>query len=164
MQRGDDMSRAARFRLFLLFVGLSMLVGALAGVLNADGIAFFGALEKPSFSPPGWLFAPVWALLYFLNGAAMWRVYLSGISAPRKRRALELWGFQLLLNFLWPFVFFTLSLYWAALACLGALWLAALICMIFFFFADTAAGFLQLPYQLWLSFALLLNAAVAVLN
>ena len=158
------MSKAARLRLFLLFTGSSLAVGALAGAFNADGMAFFGALAKPSFSPPGWLFAPVWTLLYFLNGAAMWRVYVSGISAPRRRRALELWAFQLLLNFLWPFVFFTLSLYWAALACLGALWLAALACMIFFFFADSAAGLMQLPYQLWLSFALLLNAAVAALN
>lgn len=146
------------------YVAAALLAGAVSGFLNRQGIAVFEYVAKPALSPPGWLFAPVWALLYVLIGLAAGRVAGAEVSGARKSRAVELWWLQLALNFIWPFVFFTLGLYWAALAVLLLLWVISLICLVLFYFIDSAAAALWLPYQLWLSFAFYLNLGVALLN
>lgn len=138
------------------------LIGALAALFAGTGSAFFKTLEKPPLSPPGWLFPVVWTLLYALMGIAAYRVYAS--SAENKKGALVLYGAQLLVNFFWPIVFFRFQNIGGALALLILLFVLVLLTAVQFFKADRTAGFLMLPYLLWLAFALYLNIGLYFLN
>lgn len=141
------------------FILLVLVVGGVIGVATAPG-DWYAGLNKPFFNPPNWLFAPVWTLLYVLIGIAGWRSF---VAAP-KGRAMMFWWAQLLLNWLWSPVFFSLHLLWPALIVILAI-LAAIISFIAASWrADRTAAWLFVPYLCWVSFATALNAAVAVLN
>ena len=138
--------------------------GILVSLLCREGIGQFCLLKKPPFSPPGWVFAPAWLILYTLMGLALWRVRRSDNATEDKRDALYIYRLQLALNLLWPPIFFSLKYYLAALLWLGLLWIAAEICLVRFYRLDRRAGIMLLPYQIWLSFALYLNSGIFVLN
>ena len=141
------------------FVLLVVVVGGVIGVTTAPA-DWYAGLAKPAFNPPNWIFAPVWTLLYVLIGIAGWRVF---VAAP-KSLAMRFWTAQLLLNWLWSPVFFSLHLLWPALIVI-----AAILGMIVGFIAaswrtDRTAAWLFVPYFCWVAFATALNAAVAMLN
>ena len=119
---------------------------------------YYARLDKPSWAPPGWLFGPVWTLLYALIGAAAWLV--AGRSVPGARSPLVLWGVQLGLNATWTPVFFGLRAPGLALVNIGLLWLAIVGTVVAFFSRRPAAGALLLPYLGWVSFATALNFAI----
>ena len=125
--------------------------------------AWYPALNKPAFTPPGWLFAPVWTVLYFLMGLALFQVWRSPSS---KARTIGLWlfGVQLALNALWSWIFFSFH------QLQGAFWeiimlLATLTATILFFAkVKASAAWLLVPYLLWTCFAALLNFSIWKLN
>jgi tryptophan-rich sensory protein len=133
--------------------------GLLIGATNLPG-GWYEGLAKPSFTPPNWLFAPAWTLIYTLIAIAGWRTF-------QKRPlglAMALWGAQLLLNFLWSPAMFTLH----AIA-LALLIILAMLAVIFAFIAvqwqrDRIAAWLFVPYAAWITYASLLNASVWHLN
>ena len=116
----------------------------------------------PSFSPPQILFPIVWALLYLLMGISSYLVYSS--SKDGKTEALFFYGLQLLFNFIWTFVFFGLSEYFAAFVVLLILLALAVGMVITFLPVSKAAAYLQLPYLIWLCFAGVLNYYIYRLN
>lgn len=140
------------------------LAGGGLATVAAGGTQSYAALNRPPLSPPGWVFPLVWTVLYLLMGYGCYRVLLSPAPGTDKKRALIFYGIQLGLNFLWPLVFFGLSLYWLAFVVLLALWAAIYLCMHFFGQLDDRAEDLLIPYLLWVTFAGYLNLGVALMN
>ena len=133
-------------------------------MLTSAGTELYnGALVKPPLSPPGIVFPIVWGILYALMGFGAARVSLTPVSRERSA-GLNLFVWQLTVNFFWSLIFFNLRAYGTALAWLGLLWV--LIAWMIFAFrkTDKLASWLQVPYLLWVSFAGYLNWGVWVLN
>jgi len=123
----------------------------------------YAQLNKPSWNPPNWIFAPVWTSLYTLMAVAAWLVWLRG-GFSAQRRPLALYLAQLLLNALWSPLFFGLQKPGLALADLVLLWLALVATLTSFWKARPLAGALLLPYLAWVTFAAVLNFTVWQLN
>lgn len=118
-------------------------------------------LEKPSFTPPGWIFGPVWALLYALMRASFYvaeRQHEDGSGEARASRVL--FGIQLVLNTLWSYVFFGRRSPAWALVEIGFLWAAIVATILTFSKVSKMTTLLMLPYLLWTSFATVLNYEV----
>ncbi|MBU1174970.1 MAG: tryptophan-rich sensory protein [Alphaproteobacteria bacterium] len=142
-----------------VFLAIVIGGGSTIGILTAPG-GWYAGLDKPPFNPPNWLFAPVWTLLYICIAIAGWRIWR---FAPRGR-AMQLWYGQLVANWIWSPVFFSLHLPWAALAVCAAMWAFILGFILTARQIDRPASWLMVPYLLWVSFAGVLNASVAWLN
>ena len=147
----------------LIALAIPLGVGGLAALLSG-GMSDYRSLEQPPLSPPGWVFPVVWTLLYLLMGYASYRVYTAGMSPALTKKALRLYAAQLVLNFLWPIVFFGFEWYLAAFVLLVALWVLILLTMRLFTTIDETAGDLLIPYLLWVTFAGYLNLGVYLLN
>lgn len=148
---------------------VSVLVCQLAGLIgslatSASIQTWYATLTKPFFTPPNWLFAPVWITLYLLMGVAVFLVWRQGFEEPRVRRGLAIFGVQLILNTLWSIAFFGLQSPLAGLVVIVLLWLAILLTILTFSKISKPAAILLIPYILWVSIAALLNAAILVLN
>ena len=126
--------------------------------LRFPSAEYYARLNKPSWAPPGWLFGPVWTVLYALMGIAAWLVADKQGSASRT--PLLLWTAQLALNATWTPVFFGLRSPRLALANIGLLWLAIVGTAAAFFSRRPLAGVLLMPYLGWVSFATALNYAI----
>ena len=146
-------------------VVIPLIVGGLGGVATASAIpTWYQGLNKPAWNPPNWVFGPVWTLLYILMGVAAWLVWRQGWDNLPVRVALAIFGAQLLLNLFWSLIFFGLrSPGWAVLE-IVILWGFVLATTVQFYRLDSIAGLLLIPYQLWVTFAAVLNAAVWQLN
>jgi len=125
--------------------------------------AWYAALEKPAWTPPNWLFGPVWTALYLMMGIAAWRVWLRGQSRARQA-ALAAYAVQLLLNGAWSWLFFGQQRIGLALVDILALLAAIAVCTVLFWRIDRLAGALLVPYLLWVSYASALNFALWRLN
>ena len=153
-----------RWKSLLVCIALPLAVGALAAFLTREGMERFGALNQPPLSPPDWLFPVVWTILYTLMGIASYQVYHADAPDAVRKRALWCYGVQLLFNFLWSIFFFELGLYYFAFFWLLVLWGLIFLTIVLFNRAKKGAGWLLLPYIVWVSFALYLNIGVALLN
>lgn len=140
------------------------MIAAVPGLLSPQAIeAWYPTLVHPSFTPPNWLFGPVWTLLYWLMGIAAGLVWSRQNNAA-VRGALVLYGGQLLLNASWTLVFFGLHAPLAALVVIVALLALIVMTAQAFFRINRTAGWLLVPYLLWVSFATVLNASYVWLN
>ncbi|WP_426225262.1 TspO/MBR family protein [Pseudarthrobacter sp. DSP2-3-2b1] len=151
------------------FLGASALVawlGAFATVSNVDG--WYVTADKAPWSPPNWVFGPVWTLLYTAMAVAAWLVWRS--RSGQSTRALIAYGIQLLLNLAWTPVFFGLypllgtAALWIALAIIAALIVSVTVTVLYFGPISRTAGLLLLPYISWLVFAASLNIWAAFHN
>jgi translocator protein len=146
----------------MTLAGLLILVvggGLLIGLFNTPG-PWYAQLEKPSFNPPNWLFAPVWTTLYVMIAVAGWKTW----DEPRTRLAMSLWAIQLGLNFLWSPTFFTAHRLDVALAIIVALLATIIAFIVVSWKQQRTAALLFIPYAAWVGFATLLNAALLSLN
>lgn len=125
---------------------------------------WYAGLTKPSFSPPNWLFAPVWTLLFLLMGVAAYLVYEKGVSDPGVQRALILFAVQLVFNILWSVIFFGMKLPFYAFIEIVILWGLTLLNILEFYQISQTAGLILIPYLAWVSFAAALNLAAFRLN
>ena len=119
-------------------------------------------LELPPLSPPSELFPIIWTVLYVLMGVAAYLVAVS--SSPDTSDALTAYGIQLVMNFIWPLLFFGAELYLTAFLWLVVLFAAIAVTAVRFYRIRPAAGYLMLPYLLWVGFAGYLNLTVYLLN
>jgi benzodiazapine receptor len=155
-------SAAASFSTLAGLILLSLSVGWAGSLITADQIpAWYASLEKPAWTPPNWLFAPVWTTLYVLMGVAGWRV--AHREAPA-HDAWRLWWVQLALNGIWTPLFF--GAHWVGLALVV---IVALVAAVAAFISttwsrDRIASLLFVPYLIWISYATNLNAAILWLN
>lgn len=156
--------KSSRWLPLALFLLLSFSAAAIGAIATSSGVhTWYPSIAKPSWTPPNWLFAPVWALLYIAMAIAGWRVWRQG-SPIEARHTFRLFGAQLALNALWSILFFALhDIGWALIDVL-VLWFVLVRLLARFLAADRIAAWLWTPYVLWVTFATLLNAAVWELN
>lgn len=153
-----------RVAMLIVFVGLCLAVGALGGWVTAGSVkTWYPTIAKPWFTPPDWVFGPVWTVLYVMMGVAAWRVW-SRASARARREPLALFALQLALNLAWSVVFFGAHRIGGAVVVIVTLEAAILATLIAFRRVDGLAATLLLPYALWVAFAAVLNIAVWRLN
>lgn len=138
------------------WVALSLCTGAVGAVASARARTFYAALNRPSWSPPGWLFGPVWTVLYVMMGTAAWLVWREQGWAGAKG-ALTIFCVQLVLNAIWTWLFF--AWHRGGMAFAELLLLAASIVgtMVAFAQVRPLAAALLIPYIAWVSFASMLN-------
>lgn len=145
------------------FIVLNLAIGAIGGITTASSVnSWYGTLTKPAFNPPNFIFGPVWTTLYLLIAVAAWRIAIS--RHPQRPIALIVYGVQLLCNFLWSPLFFGLRNPTFALVDMALMLPAAVACQILFLRIDRTAGLMWVSYLAWISFALVLNAAIVWLN
>ncbi|ULQ58536.1 tryptophan-rich sensory protein [Brucepastera parasyntrophica] len=143
---------------------LAEALGFLSAVLAGDIRGKFELLAKPPLTPPGWVFGPVWIILYALMGIAAAMVFSAMASGTEKRRALVFYGIQLALNFIWSIVFFGTANYLAGCFVIAALAVFLVLTFIEFRKVSPAASFLLIPYMAWICFAAYLTVGVTMLN
>ena len=149
---------------YVLWIAICEAVGFLAGILTRQGTKIYAQTAiKPPLTPPGWLFPVVWVVLYALMGIGAARITLTPSSAGRSR-GLNLMVTQLVVNFFWPLLFFNAGVYGFALLWLLLLWGLVLWMILVWRKAEPLSAWLQIPYLLWLSIAVYLNAGVWYLN
>jgi benzodiazapine receptor len=125
---------------------------------------WYAVLQRPSFSPPNWVFGPVWTILYLLMGFSLYLIWVKGIKTKKAKIAITFFGVQLGLNALWSILFFGLQQpFWAFIEIIF-LWAAILGMIIIFYRIDKRAAYLQIPYILWVSFAAVLNFFIFYIN
>jgi len=151
-------------KLLIICLVFPLAVGGIAALLTGGGMDTFETLNQPPLSPPGWLFPVVWTILYILMGIASYLVLTSGKSQESIRRTLVMYGIQLAFNFLWPILFFSLSAYLFAFIWLVALWLLILATTVSFYRISDIAGYLMIPYLIWVTFAGYLNLGIYLMN
>lgn len=154
--------KKAQRRPLLFFLVATLGVGAAASLFTAPAIpTWYASLNRPAFTPPDWVFAPVWTALYILMAFAAWRVWKkTGLRSPE----MAAFAVQLALNFLWSVLFFALHRIGAALLEIVVLDVAILATLVLFFRRDRLAGFLLLPVLAWVLFATVLTRALGQLN
>lgn len=141
-----------------LFISLG--IGGLASFVTRDSMDIYKYIVLPPLAPPSWIFPVVWTILYILMAISATIVY----EKSSKTSALTLYGLQLIVNFIWPILFFNGRMFSAAFICLIILWILVLWMIIKFYKVRPIAAYLQIPYLIWLTFALYLNWNVFVLN
>jgi translocator protein len=149
----------------LLCIVICELAGIAGAVFTGSSVTtWLAALRKPPFNPPAWLFAPVWTALYALMGIAAFLIWKKGLGSSGVKGALVAFVVQLALNALWSPAFFGLRSPAAGLCVIVPLWAAILWTIMRFYPISHAASALLVPYFVWVSFAAILNAAIAYLN
>ena len=151
---------AKRHKSLALFILLVVGIGWTIGAINLPG-AWYAELQKPPFNPPNWVFAPTWTIVYVLIAVAGWRTYLQDDATALP---MQLWLAQIMLNFVWLPVFFTLHYMTLALAIILTL-LAVIVSFVWVqWHENRLAAALFIPYTAWVAFASLLNYSIYRLN
>jgi tryptophan-rich sensory protein len=154
-----------KFTYIVIAVGACLAIGFLSSFATQSSVNdWFVSLNKPSFNPPNWIFAPVWTILYVMMGIAAGLVWAKGFHHLWVKTALYHFGIQLLLNASWSIVFFGLKQpFWGLLVIIALLVLLVLTIKWFKVVSKTAA-LLLIPYFLWICFATVLNYKIWVMN
>jgi len=147
-------------------IALCLAVELSAGWLTSFSVnTWYPTLVKPSWTPPSWIFGPVWTLLYISMGVSLWLIWRKNQSVENNNLVPYIFfGVQLFLNFLWSGLFFGLRSPELALIDIMALWFAIGGTVVSFWQVDKFAALLLIPYWAWVTFAAVLNAAIRVLN
>jgi benzodiazapine receptor len=150
----------------LAVVVTCLAIGYFSGIVTRTSVdTWYPTLIKPSFNPPNWVFAPAWSLLYLLMGVAAGLVW-DRIEYEKEavKNALVFFAIQLALNALWSYLFFGLMNPLLALLEVFVLWLMIYETLLKFIKINKIAGYLLVPYLLWVSYATVLNASIWWLN
>ena len=151
-----------------LFISLALSVGVgiLGSLLSGGGMAQYAQRYRPPLSPSGWVFPIVWTILYILMGVASYLVWETGTADGKvtEETSVALTGYlvSLVLNLLWPILFFRQETYFFALADLILLWVSIYLTMKSFRGINGTAAKLLVPYLMWVTFAGYLNLVIAV--
>ncbi len=146
-------------------IALCEAIGILSTPFTIAAIpGWYADLVKPPFSPPNWIFGPVWTLLYAMMGTSLFLIWELGLKKKKVQTAAYYFGAQLALNFLWSIAFFGLHSPLLGLINILALLALILLMMKHFYSLSKPAFYLLVPYLFWVSFATLLNGAIVILN
>lgn len=156
------MSTLTRRQQFTGLIGwflVSFAISAVGAIASINAGSFYAELVRPEWAPPGWLFGPVWTLLFALMAIAAWLVWRNGGFRVHPI-ALSLFLVQLVFNALWSWLFFAWRLGGPAFMDILLLWALILATLVAFWRVQRLAGILLLPYLFWVSFAAFLNYAI----
>jgi benzodiazapine receptor len=149
---------------FVVFISLCLFVQIIGSFWTKETVStWYPTLVKPSWTPPDWIFGPVWFCLYILIAVAGWLIYRAENSYQRNV-VLILYGCQLGLNFIWSFLFFSLRSPGLGLIDIILLWLFILFTTIKAWRLRPLASLLLIPYLIWTTYAMSLNAGIWLLN
>lgn len=151
-------------RLLFTCIAIPIIVGMIAALLTRDSMKVFESLLQPPLSPPGWLFPVVWTVLYILMGISSYLVLTADADKDEKLKAVRLYGYQLVVNFLWPTLFFNFGWYLFSFFWLLLLWIMVLVMILRFKDINKLAAYMNIPYLIWLTFAGYLNLGIWLLN
>jgi translocator protein len=143
---------------------LCQLAGFLGSLFTTPAIpTWYTTLKKPFFTPPNWIFSPVWMSLFILMGISLFFIWRRP-DHQKFKIAFIFFFVQLILNILWSAAFFGLRAPLLGLMDIILLWIAILLTIQNFLKISKFAGVLLIPYLLWVSFATLLNFSLWILN
>jgi len=149
----------------IISIAICQLAGFFGSLFTRPNIpTWYASLNKPNFTPPNWVFSPVWITLFVLMGISAFLVWNKGLDYKGVKKALTIFLVQLILNTLWSLAFFGLKSPLFGFLVIVILWVAILFTIINFFKVMKIAGFLLIPYILWVSFAAALNFSIWRLN
>jgi tryptophan-rich sensory protein len=144
---------------------ICQLAGIIGGLFTSRNIpTWYQTIKKPGFTPPNWIFGPVWIFLYLLMGIALYLVWKSADPGKTKSLALFFFFAQLVLNVLWSFLFFFLKNPLAGFIDIIVLLISILVTTLLFYPLNKVAALLLVPYILWVTFASVLNYSIWQLN
>jgi tryptophan-rich sensory protein len=154
-----------KIKTYAVAIAVPVAVGIAAAALTRSGMDIYSQLKQPPLSPPALIFPIVWGILYVLMGVSSGMIAKSKEHAPEHaRRGLIYYGVSLALNFLWTLVFFNLREFRYALVILAAMIYCVIRTIFSYRKVKPIAGYLQIPYVLWLLFAAYLNVGIMILN
>jgi len=149
----------------IIAILICQVAGLIGSVFTRNSVStWYLTLQKPSFNPPNWIFAPVWTFLFLLMGIALYLVWSKRQNQKQKNKALVFFSLQLVLNIVWSFCFFYLHNPLAGLVEILILWIFILLTIIYFYKISRSAAYLLLLYIFWVSFAAVLNYYLYMLN
>lgn len=150
---------------FIINIIIPLAIGATGGFFTSSSVqTWYPTLNKPSFNPPNWIFAPVWTSLYILIGISAYLVWQKRKQTAHFTRITAIYLIQLILNLMWSFIFFYAREIGMALIEIIILLIVVVINTRIFYKIDKRAGLLFIPYILWVSFATLLTYSIFSLN
>ena len=154
-----------KFSQLIFSIGICLGVGILGSLFTISAIpTWYAALNKPEFSPPNFIFGPVWTILYILMGISFYLIWVKGTQKKAVKNALILFLVHLFFNASWSIVFFGVHLIFLALINIIILWILIIALIIKFSKINKKAAILLSPYLLWVSFATILNYNIWILN
>ncbi|MBE9584446.1 tryptophan-rich sensory protein [Mucilaginibacter sp. JRF] len=157
--------RSPHLGALIISILITLAIGFTASYFTRPEIpGWYAGLQKPSFSPPNWLFAPVWTSLYIIIGIAAYLVWQRRDGSKLYATTRNIYIAQLVLNFSWSMVFFGMHQMLAAFVIIVLLLISIISCIANFSRFNKAASWLMVPYLLWVSFASILNFSVYLLN
>jgi tryptophan-rich sensory protein len=161
------MNRRKSHHIFVIVISivLCLMLGCLSIIIIQPALSqWYIDLNKPFYSPPNWFFTPVWILFYTFMGWAVGRVWFFGRRHRWGQTALYHFGAQIIFNGLWSLVFFGLKNPLWALVVIFILWILVERTIFWFRLVDQKASVMLYPYLAWISFSILLNLSIVVLN
>ena len=153
-----------KISLYIISVLCTLAVGGLSALLTAGNMEIYQDILRPPLAPPAVLFPIVWTILYTVMGIGAAAVYTSDAPVAARDSAMRAYAVQLTFNFLWSIIFFNMRAYLLAFVWLFILWLLILDMIKKFIKVAPWAGYIQLPYLLWVTFAGYLNLMIYILN
>jgi len=159
------MSKGSKILKLIISILICQGAGAIGSLFTSPAIStWYATIQKPSFNPPNWIFAPVWILLFILMGLSLYLIWSKGFKYKGTKIAIFIFFVQLILNILWSILFFGLQSPLFALIEIIILWFAILLTIISFYKVSKIAAYLLLPYIIWVSFASVLNFSILIIN
>lgn len=160
MKDNKNSKKIKNWKALVVAILVCQLAGIVGSFFTTSAIpTWYALLNKPTFSPPNWIFGPVWTVLYTLMGVAVYKVWLK-----KDTFALKVFGVHLILNSLWSIIFFGAKNLGFAFVELSVLWVLIIYIVRLFWKVEKSAGLLLLPYLAWVSFAMILNLSIWTLN
>jgi tryptophan-rich sensory protein len=148
---------------FVISITICQLAGIVGSVFTATSVtSWYINLTKPDFTPPGWIFAPMWVILYFLMGISWYLIWTN--KTMDNRKVFIVFGIQLILNTFWSLLFFGLKSPLYGLIDISFLLVAITLTILFSYKISILAAILLVPYLVWVSFATILNYNILLLN
>lgn len=149
----------------IISIILPFIAAAIGSFFTSPAVmTWYTTLQRPSFSPPNWIFAPVWTILYLMMGISLYLVWREGWDKKEVKKGMIVFFIQLALNAAWSIIFFGLQLPFYAFVEIIFLWFSIYLTMLLFSNVSRKAAYLLVPYILWVSFALVLNYFIFLLN
>lgn len=148
---------------YIISIVIALAVGGLSAFLTRNSMDMYQSINQPPLTPPAILFPIVWTILYILMGISSAIIYMRR-NENDVSGALKIYAFQLVVNFFWSIIFFNMRAYLFSLIWLIILWLLIIAMITSFRKINSTAAYLQIPYLLWVTFAVYLNFMIYFLN
>ncbi|MDX1535816.1 MAG: TspO/MBR family protein [Candidatus Spechtbacterales bacterium] len=149
----------------LIFILITQAAGIIGSLFTLNSIeSWYAGLVKPVFTPPNWLFGPVWITLYTLLGISIFLIWEKRDDVPEAKKAIKWFFAHLVLNAIWTPLFFGAQLVLVALLVLISILITGVYVLIKFYRIKKIAGYLLIPYIAWIIVALYLNSGIYILN